>query len=74
MKAVVFQGLDATVLDDTSCVVVLSGAGTPLAVVKQFANNPPAFIVKHFQEPGFEQVLAGLGLDRVLVESANKDQ
>jgi hypothetical protein len=66
-----FQGLNASVHDDTSCVVVLSSAGTPLAVIKQFANNPPAYIVKNFNEPGFDQVIAGLGLDRVLLESAS---
>jgi hypothetical protein len=59
-------GLETIAVDNVSMAIVEDSFGNPLVVVVQIQNDPPAYTVVQADDPDFNRVLAGLGIDKVV--------
>lgn len=54
-------------VDKTNTVIVEDKFGNPIVVVVSYDTNPPHHTVVTADDPDFPRILAGLGIDKVVI-------
>jgi hypothetical protein len=60
-------GLTPVEVDQTNIVIVEDKFGNPIVVVISYDSNPPHHTVVTADDPDFNRILAGLGIDKVVI-------